>query len=142
MKFIQKKSSRLNHKNKFPTIYFLKRVKNFVSSLITFFNFFFLIHHFSRKIWIFTSSILSIFVNLFDFFTFPCYKKTNEVSICKIISAIFWLGIILERLLQNYIKLYSYLPGVSSTKKVGGSHTDPPRIKYFKKSRHRAIKLK
>ena len=36
----------------------------------------------------FTSSILTIFVNCLDFFTFSCYKKTNVVSICKIIDNI------------------------------------------------------
>ena len=47
--------------------------------------------------------LLSIFQ---IFFTFTGYKKTNNVSIYKIISAVFCLGIILDRLLKNCAKLY------------------------------------
>ena len=44
--------------------------------------------------------------DFFWFFTFTCYKKSNDASICKIISTVFWLQIILDRLLKNCIKLY------------------------------------
>ena len=37
----------------------------------------------------------------------------------KIISAVFWLGIILDGLLKSYIKLYLYWIGSSSNMKVG-----------------------
>ena len=49
----------------------------------------------------FPFSILTIFINFLDFFTFICYKKTNDVSIYKIIPAIFLLGIVLDRLLPR-----------------------------------------
>ena len=61
------------------------------------------IHQVSQKIWIFTSSILTIFVNFLDFFTFTCYRKANDVRSYKIIVAVFWL--ILDKLLRNFIKL-------------------------------------
>ena len=48
------------------------------------------IHHVSQKTWVFASSILTIFVNLLDVFTFTYCKKTNDVSICTIISEIFF----------------------------------------------------
>ena len=34
-----------------------------------------------QKIWRFSSSKLAIFINFFDFLTFPCCKETNDVSI-------------------------------------------------------------
>ena len=34
-----------------------------------------------QKIWRFSSSILTIFINFSDFFIFSCYKETNDVSI-------------------------------------------------------------
>ena len=34
-----------------------------------------------QKIWRFSPSILTIFINFLDFSTFPCYKETNKVSI-------------------------------------------------------------
>ena len=64
------------------------------------------IYQVSQKIWVFISLILIIFVNILDIFTFTCYKATNDVSIYQKISAVFWLGIILHKLLKNYIKLY------------------------------------
>ena len=42
---------------------------------------------FSQKTWVFTTSILTIFVNLWDVFTFTYCKKTNDVSI---LSAVFF----------------------------------------------------
>ena len=42
---------------------------------------FFEIHQVSQKIWIFTSSIWTVFVNFLEIFTFTCYKKTYNVSI-------------------------------------------------------------
>ena len=32
--------------------------------------------------------------------------KTNDVSIYKIILVVFWQGIVLDRLLKNFMKLY------------------------------------
>ena len=57
-------------------------------------------HQVSQKLWIFTSSIWTIFVN-FWVFTFTCYKKINDGSIYKIMSGVFWLEIILDRLLKD-----------------------------------------
>ena len=54
----------------------------------------------SLRRWIFTSSILTIFDNFLDFFTLTSYKKGNDVSIRNIISAVFWLRIILDKLLR------------------------------------------
>ena len=47
------------------------------------------IHHVSQKIWIITFSILTVFVNLLDVFTFMYHKKTNHVTIGTILSAVF-----------------------------------------------------
>ena len=44
-----------------------------------------------------------LFSSIFGFSTFTCYKKFNDGSIYKIMSGVFWLGIILDRL---RIKLY------------------------------------
>ena len=126
--------------NKFEKWYCLKIELRFVF-LVTFniiicYNFpenFIEIHQVSQKLWIFTSSILTILANFLDIFTFTCYKKSNDVSIYKIISAVFWLGIILDRLLKNCIKLYKYWISCSSNMKVGG-YNDPPRINYFQKA--------
>ena len=65
--------------------------------------------------------LLNFFVNFLDFFTFTCYK-TNDVSIYKIISAFFWLEIILGRSLKNFSKLYWYWISSSSNMKVVGSY--------------------
>ena len=72
-------------------------------------------HDVSQKIWIFTSSISTILVNFMDFFTL---KKTNDISIYKLISAVFWLGIIWDRLLNNCTKLYLYWNSTSSNIKI------------------------
>ena len=53
------------------------------------------IYQVSQNIQIFTSSILTIFVNFMDFF--------NDVSFYKIISTAFRLGIISDMLLKNCI---------------------------------------
>ena len=34
-----------------------------------------------QKIWRFSPSLLTIFINVLNFLTFPCYKKTNDVNI-------------------------------------------------------------
>ena len=47
------------------------------------------IHQVSQKLGIFTSSILTIVVSFFYIFTFTCYKKFNDISIYKVISAVF-----------------------------------------------------
>ena len=39
-----------------------------------------------RKIWRFSPSILTIFINFSEFLTFPFYKETNVVSIKQVIS--------------------------------------------------------
>ena len=59
---------------------------------------------FIKSLRIFMCSILlsSIFLIFLSFF---CCKKTDEVSIYKIIKTVFWLGIILDRFLKNCIKL-------------------------------------
>ena len=38
------------------------------------------ISQFVHKIWRFFSSILTIFIDFSDFFTFPCCKETNDVT--------------------------------------------------------------
>ena len=91
------------------------------------------IHQVSQKLWIFTSSILTILAKFLDIFTLTCYKKSNDISIYKIISAVFWVGIILDRLLKNCIKFYKYWISSSSNMKVGG-YNDPTRINYFQKA--------
>ena len=35
----------------------------------------------AQKIWRFSSSILTIFINFSDFLTFPCYKETKDIDI-------------------------------------------------------------
>ena len=52
----------------------------------------------------FSPSILTIFMDLTDFSTFPCYKETNDVSILQIMSAFFYF----QLFLNNCIKLYLY----------------------------------
>ena len=69
--------------------------------------------------------LLNFFVNFLDFFT-----KTNDVSIYKIISAFFWLEIILGRSLKNCSKLYWYWISSSPIWRLWG-HTDLPKINYL-----------
>ena len=85
------------------------------------------IHQVSQEIWTFISSVLTI-VNFLSFFAFTCYKKTNDVSIYKII-----LGIILKGCLRIALS-YISIGFVLSIQRLGGIHTDPPRINYFKKT--------
>ena len=73
--FKKQKILRLNAKTIFQKIYRLERVKLLMSSKVYFFKNLIQIYHISQKIWIFASSILTIFVNILDFFTFTCYKK-------------------------------------------------------------------
>ena len=42
-----------------------------------------------QKIWRFTSSILTIFIQFFDFLTFPCYKKKLMTSHITDVSIFF-----------------------------------------------------
>ena len=42
------------------------------------------------KAWFSDSSVLIIFVIFLDFFTLTCYKKSNDASIHKMISAVFF----------------------------------------------------
>ena len=39
-----------------------------------------------QKIWRFSPLILTIFINFSEFLTFPCCKKTNEITIKRMIS--------------------------------------------------------
>ena len=43
-----------------------------------------------QKIWRFSPSILTIFINFEDFLTYPCHKETNEVSILQMMSKFCW----------------------------------------------------
>ena len=63
------------------------------------------IYQVSQKIWVFTSSIFTIFFNFLNVFIFTCYKTTNGVSIYKKILVVFWIRINLDKLFKNYIKL-------------------------------------
>ena len=90
------------------------------------------------------------FCQFFGFFyLFTCYRKT-DVSIYKIISAVFWLGIILNRLLKNCIitllLLYDYinigLVLLPILRLREGGFIDTPRIITLKKPSIRFIKLK
>ena len=81
------------------------RTFNIIISYI-FPEYFIEIHQDSQKIWIFISSILTIFINFLDFLGFTCYKNTNDVIICDTILAVFWHGVILNKFLKNCIKLY------------------------------------
>ena len=64
------------------------------------------IYQVSQRILVFPSSILTIFFNFLDIFIFTYYKTINDVSIYKKINiSSFWLGIILDKLLKNCIKL-------------------------------------
>ena len=69
---------------------------------------------------IFTSLVLTILVNLMDFFYLYLLPKTDDVSICNIISPVFWLGIISDSMLKNCIKLYLYWISFSSNMNIGG----------------------
>ena len=71
-----------------PKLYFLERGWSLVTFKVTFkvvqsYNF---SENFTeieavQKIWRYSSSILTSFVNSLDFLTFPCYKKnTNDVG--------------------------------------------------------------
>ena len=89
-----------------------------------------------------------MFVNLLDFFIFTCYKKTNGVSIYKIIAFFFLLWIILDGLLKNCIKLGIILDWLLkntlsyiniglvffSNVKVGGSYYWPIQDKLHSKN--------
>ena len=61
-----------------------------------------------QKIWRFSPSILTIFINFSDFLTFPCYKETNGVSIKQMMSSFFYFQPTIVRLFNNYKKLYWY----------------------------------
>ena len=93
------------------------------------------IHEVCPKIWIFTSLISTIFLN---FFNFTCYKKANNVSICKIISAVFWLGTVLDKLLKNCIKFAFKFINIGlvflQQEGLGGGDIDPPIINCFQEA--------
>ena len=59
-----------------------------------------------QKIWRFSLSMLTIFIN---FMTFPYYKETDGNSIKQMMSAFFYFQFTLNRLFNNcFIKLYWY----------------------------------
>ena len=65
-----------------------------------------------QKLWRFSPSILAIFINFHQFsrfFTFLCYKETNDVSLEQTMSVFFHFQHTLKRLFNNCIKLYWYL---------------------------------
>ena len=58
-----------------------------------------------QKIWKFSSSRLTILINFGVFYTFPCYKKTNEARIKQMMSAFFfYLQSTSIRLLDSCLK--------------------------------------
>ena len=57
-----------------------------------------------QKIWRFSSAILTIFINVSYFLTFPCYKEINGVTIVQMTSVFFAFN--KNRLFKNCIKLY------------------------------------
>ena len=59
-----------------------------------------------QKIWRLSLSILAIFFDFLDFLTFPCFKKTDDVSLKQMMSSFFHFQHTLNRLLNNCIKLY------------------------------------
>ena len=61
-----------------------------------------------QEIWRIFPSILTIFINFSDFLIFPCCKETNNVTICQMMSAVFYTQPTLNRLFNNCIKLYWY----------------------------------
>ena len=64
----------------------------------------------AHKIWIFSSSILFIFIKfLIFFFTLSCSKSTNDVKIQQMMSAFFIFNPTINRLLTNYINLILHL---------------------------------
>ena len=86
------------------------------------------IRHVSQKTWVFASSILTIFINLLDVLTFTYCEKTNDVSICTIISAIFFD---LDGLHKNYMKLHYYWISLFSNMKVVGESYWPTQCKVY-----------
>ena len=60
-----------------------------------------------QKIWRFSPSTLTIFINFLDFLTFPCYKETNDAT-CNKYQHFFYFQPILSRLFNSCIKLYWY----------------------------------
>ena len=102
-------SKKIHALNQFQKIYCLKRVPSFVFCHFNIISYIFPgnfieIHSVSQEILIYTSSTLTIFVSFLNFLTSTCYK-TNDVIMWKKIWAVSWLGIILDRLLKNCIKL-------------------------------------
>ena len=136
-----------NRKNKFQTIYTLKRVQNFVFSLIlyvTFFTKIFLKFIMSLRRCEFLPLRFYLFLSIYlVFLPLLATKKLIRLASVSIISAVFWLRIISDRLLKNYqVIIIIWLAFLPLLRLGGGSHTDPPRIKYLKKPSLRAIKLK
>ena len=79
-----------------------------------------------QKIWRFSPSILTIFINFSDFLIFPCYKETNDVNILQLMSACFYFLPTLNRLLNNCVKLYWYYINSSWNMKVSNwPHPQP-----------------
>ena len=59
-----------------------------------------------QKVWRFSSSILTIFIDFSDFLTFPCCKEASDVSILQMKPAFFFdFSPTLSRLFNNSIKL-------------------------------------
>ena len=86
------------------------------------------------KIWRFSPSRLTIFIDFSDFLTFPCCKETNDVTYNRWCQQCFYIQVTLNRLFNNCIELYSYQISSSWNMKGRGVKLIPPRKKLPSKS--------
>ena len=59
-----------------------------------------------HKIWRFSFSVLTIFINFLDFLILSNCNETNDISIKQMLSVFFYFQLTLNRLFNNYMKLY------------------------------------
>ena len=86
-----------------------------------------------QKIWRFSFSIFTIFINFPDFLTLRCNKETNGVSIKQMMSAILYFQPTQNRLLNNYIEL-NWFDNSSSWNMKEVRLTSPEKTAFKKQS--------
>ena len=87
----------------------------------------------AQKIWRFSFSIFTIFINFPDFLTLRCNKETNGVSIKQMMSAILYFQPTQNRLLNNYIEL-NWFDNSSSWNMKEVRLTSPEKTAFKKQS--------
>ena len=87
-------------------------------------------------------SILTIyFCKFFGFFTFPCYKETNEVSIQQMASAFFFIFNLLLKICLTIVQSYIDIRLVIQEIWSGDKFDSPKKKSTFKKPSRIRFKL-